>query len=62
MTDTSSQLTELRPGTILVLTPRTLHSTLTSQAGDGQKGETNLAPEHNKGNSGLDDTGPETRA
>ena len=51
---------EPRPLRILVLAPGTLHSTLTSQVGDGQNGEMNLAPGHSKGNNGLDDTGPES--
>jgi hypothetical protein len=33
------------------LAPGTLHSILTSQVGDGQKGEMNLAPGHNGGQS-----------
>jgi len=42
-----------------VLAPGTLHSTLTSQGGDCQKGEMNLARGRNKGNNGLDRAAPE---
>jgi hypothetical protein len=44
---------ELRPGTILVLAPGTLHLTLASQGGGGRNGGTTLAPAHHQGQQRL---------
>src|SRR5262249_48874691 len=46
---------ELRPGTILVLAPRTLHLTPRGPGANGRDGGTNLAPGTTRVNNGLDD-------